>query len=105
MSSTRTTAQDKRLRDWAYLSKVAEAPCAPLAELVTELGPEDAAHAVRELALPPALAKPTASRRYLDTAEADLNLVESLGGRLVTPDDDDWPAWRMLSFQSAAASG
>ncbi|MGZ4556323.1 MAG: DNA-processing protein DprA [Mycobacteriaceae bacterium] len=105
MSSTRTTAQDKRLRDWAYLSKVAEAPCAPLAELVTELGPEDAAHVVRERALPPALAKPTASRRHLDTAEADLDLVQSLGGRLVTPDDDDWPAWRMLSFQSAAASG
>lgn len=97
--STRTG--QRRRQAWAYLSKVAEAPCAPLAALVAEHGPEDAAYAVRERRLPPALEQPTQARRHLDTAAADLALLESLGGRLVTPDDDDWPAWRMLPLAAA----
>jgi len=100
-----TRAHLQRMRDWAYLSKVAEAPCAALAALIGEVGPQDAARVIRERVLPPALDRPTQSRRHIDTSAADLDLLHSLGGRLLTPDDDDWPAWRMLPFATAAGAG
>ena len=83
---------------WAYLSSVAQGPCGPLSDLVAAVGADDAARAVREWDLPPALQKVTQSRRHLDTAADDLELIESLGGRFVTPDDAEWPSWRMLAF-------
>ncbi|WP_127782738.1 DNA-processing protein DprA [Rhodococcus sp. X156] len=100
-----TRAVDSRLRDWAYLSGVAEAPCAPLSAFVAEVGPEQAARALRERTLPPALDGPTQSRRHRDTVRADLDLLAVLGGRLVTPDDEEWPSWRWLAFSTATATG
>ncbi|MGW0174945.1 DNA-processing protein DprA [Rhodococcus sp. NPDC003322] len=88
---------------WAYLSQVALGPCAPLAELVAAVGPEDAAHAVREADLPEVLRTRTEARRHLDTAERDLEHLERLGGRLLTPDDEDWPAWKLLAFDGIDA--
>ncbi|TQF67094.1 DNA-protecting protein DprA [Rhodococcus spelaei] len=85
---------------WAYLSQAALGPCAPLVELVAAVGPEDAARAVRQADLPEVLRSRTAARRDLDTAERDLAAVERLGGRLLTPDDDDWPAWKLLAFDA-----
>ena len=35
------------LRAWAYLSRVAEPPCAELAALVNSVGPQEAAERVR----------------------------------------------------------
>lgn len=92
------SAPDPRLLAWAYLSKVVQGPCAPLSMLVAEMGPEDAARAVRERDLSKVLGEQTAARAHLDTAAQDLALLASLGGRLVTPDDDEWPSWRLLAF-------
>ncbi|MFF0814262.1 DNA-processing protein DprA [Rhodococcus sp. NPDC003318] len=89
---------DSRLLAWAYLSQVSLGPCAPLAELVAAVGPEDAAHAVREADLPEVLRTRTAARRHVDTAAQDLERLHRLGGRLLTPDDEDWPAWKLLAF-------
>lgn len=100
-----STAAQLQQQAWAYLSRVAEAPCAPLTALVQEEGPQRAARSVRERSVSPALARRTESRHHLDTAAADLERVRALGGRLVTPDDADWPAWRMLPFGPAAAAG
>ena len=94
--------QGCRRAAWAYLSRVAQGPCAPLLELVDSVGVLDAARAVREWDLPAALRKVTAARRHLDTAEHDLDVVARMGGRLITPDDDEWPAWRMLAFDPSA---
>ncbi|CAM3009637.1 DNA-processing protein DprA [Skermania piniformis] len=90
---------------WAYLSRVVQGPCAPLAELITRVGVIDAARAVREWTLPAVLRRRTEARRHLDTAAADLALLDRLGGRLVTPDDPDWPAWRMLAFAAPGRDG
>ena len=40
-------------------------------------------------------------RSHIDTAAADLDSIASLGGRLVTPDDAEWPMWRFLAFDGA----
>ncbi|WP_068277125.1 DNA-processing protein DprA [Aldersonia kunmingensis] len=96
---------ERRRTAWAYLSRVAEGPCAPLLQLIESVGVLEAARAVRGWDLPEVLRRRTAARRHLDTAERDLELVGRMGGRLVTPEDNDWPAWRMLAFGRARAEG
>lgn len=83
---------------WAYLSRVAEPPCAPLATLVSEFGPVAAAERVRCGDVPDALRARTDARRELDCAAADLENLDRRGGRLITPDDDEWPEWMLMGF-------
>jgi DNA processing protein len=81
----------------AYLSRVAEPPAAALAAYVEEVGPRVAARRVRSGAtngpgaLPPAVASETAARRETERAEADLALLAARGGRLIVPEDPEWP--------------
>ncbi len=89
------------LRAWAYLSAVAEPPCRELAALVAAAGAVEAAQRVRRGAVSPALAERTAARRELDTATTDLEMLDRRGGRLVTPDDDEWPRLAFASFAGA----
>ncbi len=89
---------DARRLAWVYLSRVVQGPCAPLSALIGSVGVVEAARAVRECALPEPLRGPTAQRREVDVAARDLETVERIGGRVVTPDDPEWPAWRMLGF-------
>lgn len=91
-------ATDEQRLAWAYLSRVVLGPCPALSALIDSVGVIDAARAVRERALPAALRGPTARRRGVDLAEQDLERMAALGGRLVTPDDAEWPAWRMLGL-------
>ncbi|PVZ14494.1 DNA protecting protein DprA [Actinomycetospora cinnamomea] len=92
----------------AYLSRVAEPPASALAALVEEIGPVEAAHRVREGtvhgpgAIPPAVAGETAARRATDRAEADLALLATRGGRLVVPEDPEWPAMALAGLGVAA---
>jgi len=87
-----------RRRAWAYLSRVSEAPSPQLHALIARDGPEAAANAVRQRAVPAVLAASTQARHHLDSAAADLDHIQALGGRLVTPEDAEWPAWRMVGF-------
>ncbi|MGW1740827.1 DNA-processing protein DprA [Nocardia sp. NPDC001965] len=87
---------------WAYLSRVVLGPCPALTALIESVGVREAARAVREHALPPVLLGATARRRELDSAARDLVAVRDGGGRLVTPDDAEWPAWRMLGLTRLA---
>lgn len=89
---------DARRLAWVYLSRVVQGPCAPLSALIESVGVVEAARAVRECALPEALRGPTAQRRHSDVAERDIETIERIGGRVVTPDDPEWPAWRMLGL-------
>ena len=89
------------LRSWAYLSRVAEAPCDELAALIAEVGPHDAAHRIRRGEVVPALARRTEARRDMDCAAADLEMLQRRGGRLVTPGDDEWPALAFAGFGGA----
>lgn len=90
---------DERRLAWVYLSRVVEGPCAALSSLIESVGVVEAARAVRECALPEVLRGPTELRRGIERAEQDLALMDRLGGRVVTPDDPEWPAWRMLGLR------
>lgn len=83
---------------WAYLSRVAEAPCPGMAELIGEVGPVEAADRIRRGAVDQALADRTEARREIDCAAQDLHILEQRGGRLVTPADDEWPVLALSSF-------
>ncbi|AOW92372.1 DNA protecting protein DprA [Rhodococcus sp. WMMA185] len=103
-SCTRSAGHDPRLLAWAYLSKVVQGPCPVLSRLVEDVGPEEAARAVRERDLSEVLGERTVARSHVDTAAHDLDLVTGMGGRLVTPDDDEWPRWRLLGFDGLSRS-
>ncbi len=91
-------------RAWAYLSRVAEPPCAELTALVRQVGPVDAAERVRRGQVDEALARHTEARREIDSAADDLDLLARRGGRLITPDDDEWPVLAFTGFSSVAAT-
>ncbi|WP_442790660.1 DNA-processing protein DprA [Nocardia sp. NBC_01329] len=90
--------REERQLAWAYLSRVVLGPCPALTALIDSVGVREAARAVREHALPQVLRDATARRRDVDTAARDLETIHARGGRLVTPDDAEWPAWRLLGL-------
>jgi DNA processing protein len=90
---------DDVARAWAYLSRVAESPCQALAALVASVGPVEAADLVRRAELDDEdLARRTEARREIDCAASDLDVLARLGGRLLVPSDDDWPALAFRAF-------
>jgi DNA processing protein len=89
---------DPMLRAWAYLSRVVEPPCAELAALVDRVGPLDAAERVRRRQVDDVLARHTEARREIDKAADDLDLLARRGGRLITPDDAEWPILAFAAF-------
>ncbi|OBG59208.1 MULTISPECIES: DNA-processing protein DprA [unclassified Mycobacterium] len=97
-----TAVDDPALRAWAYLSRVAEPPCAGLATLVRSVGPVEAADRVRRGVVDDDLARHTEARREIDCAAADLELLARRGGRLITPDDDEWPLLAFAAFGGAS---
>lgn len=86
---------------WAYLSRVAEAPCAELGDLVQRAGPVEAAERVRRGAVGDNLARQTSARRDIDCATEDLELLKRRSGRLITADDDEWPGLAFAAFAGA----
>ncbi|RKT73026.1 DNA processing protein [Saccharothrix variisporea] len=89
----------------AYLSRVAEPPAPALARFVAEVGPVDAARRVRKGDVPESVANQTSARRDDYRAEEDLAEIDRLGGRLVVPEDDEWPEWPFNALTVAAAHG
>lgn len=98
------SAEEATLRAWAYLSRVAEPPRPDLAALVERAGPVEAAERIRRGAVEPELAKHTEARREIDSAAEDLAVLARRGGRLVTPDDDEWPLLAFAAFGGTAAA-
>lgn len=96
------TVDGAALRAWAYLSRVAEPPCAGLAALVQRVGPVEAAERVRRGDVDDAVARRTEARRDIDSSAADLEMIARRGGRLITPDDDEWPVLAFAAFRGAA---
>ncbi|MGJ0121525.1 DNA-processing protein DprA [Williamsia sp. MIQD14] len=104
---TPTVIDSRELRAWAYLAGVAEPPAASIARLVDAVGVRDAAAAVRSRRFPEghqAVARSTASRHHLVDPDHDLLVAERLGGRLMTADDEDWPAWALHGLSTAETS-
>jgi DNA processing protein len=96
-----TAVDDPTARAWAYLSRVAEPPCAELAALVQCVGPVEAADRVRRGLVDDDVARHTAARRGIDRAAADLELLAGRGGRLITPDTGEWPLLSFAGFGGA----
>lgn len=88
---------------WAYLSRVAEPPCPELAALVKRVGPVEAAERVRTGRVDAGIAQHTEARREIDRAAEDLAVLARCGGRLITPDDEEWPVLAFTAFGGAAA--
>lgn len=89
----------------AYLLRVAEPPAPALWGFVAEHGPVEAARRVRAGEVPDRVATETSARRHVDVAERDLEEGGAQGARLVIPEDDEWPAWPLLSLEVAMGRG
>ncbi|HVV13721.1 DNA-processing protein DprA [Amycolatopsis sp.] len=89
----------------AYLARVAEPPAPALAAFVNEIGPVAAAERVRNGQCPPRVLDETAARRHIDQPQKDLDDADRLGVRLVIPEDEEWPAWPLLSLENAERRG
>lgn len=94
-------ADDEIARAWAYLSRVAEPPCPALTDLVLRCGPVEAAARVRAGAVGAALLEHVQARRHIDCAAKDLDVLQRLGGRLVTMGDAEWPVLAFRAFDGA----
>jgi DNA processing protein len=82
----------------AYLSRVAEPPCPELARLVADIGPVEAAGLIRSGDVEERLTGLTAARREIDCAARDLEILDRLGGRLITDRDAEWPTLAFAAF-------
>jgi DNA processing protein len=89
---------NKELSSWAYLSRVAEPPSAELAEFVAHVGPVEAAERIKRGDVSGVLSHLTQARRGDDQTVGDLSLLARLGGRLVTPDNAEWPTIAFAAF-------
>lgn len=86
--------------DWAYLSRVSEAPSAELAAMVSVFGVRETAARVRRLDVPDRVRAVVRARHDVDRSREDLEILSRLQGRLVTPDDAEWPHWQFQAFAS-----
>lgn len=97
----------KRREAWAYLSRTIEGPHRELQRLLAEgRQPEAIAQGIarRETWVGSLLAQ-TQSRHVDNRAKEDLAAISAVGGRLVTPDDDEWPKDAFDQAFGFAASG
>lgn len=95
---------DTERRAWAYLSRVAEQPCAEVARLAKRVGPVDAADQIRRGSGGDELVRLTEARREIDCAAEDLEILDRMGGRLVTPGDTEWPLLPFMAFNGPTAA-
>ena len=98
-----TPGQREVRRARAYLSRVAEPPAPSLSELIDEVGVVRSARLVSAGQVPPRVAAETGARRDDDRADADLSAIAAIGGRLVVPEDSEWPARFFSCFDTPAA--
>ncbi|HEY2191550.1 MAG TPA: DNA-processing protein DprA [Actinomycetospora sp.] len=100
-TATGHVVAEEVLRARAYLMRLAEPPAPRLGHLVALLGPVEAAERIRGGAdLGRHVSSEVSGRRDVDRAEADLEAVRALGGRLLVPEDPGWPAAAMASFEA-----
>lgn len=93
---------------WAYLSRVVEGPSAYLNDhLASGKSASEIAHAIKNRSswLGPGLLSATQSRFEWDRAKQDLTIIGDLDGRLVTPQDEEWPREQLDQAFGFARSG
>ena len=97
---------DAERRAWAYLSRVAEPPDPRVGALVATFGPVEAEQRIRRRELRDrGLARATEARHEIDCAREDLDVLDRMGGRLVTAGDGEWPYLAFTAFAGEALKG
>lgn len=91
---------DARRLAWAVLSRAACGPSRALWQLVDELGVENAAAAVAAGDAPVVVDPKVLERGDPDLAARDLETLDRIGGRLLTPDDPEWPTQRLTPLHA-----
>ena len=89
----------------AWLSRAVEPGQAGVPRLVSRCGPVEARRLLQAGLEPDDLIGPAARRCREDRSAEDLATAERLGVRLVTPEDDDWPATGLQAMEAAVARG
>ena len=87
---SRPSPADVRLAR-AWLSRAVEPGRGAVFDLVTEVGPVEAARLLRSGAAGTSVGTLVEARRRVDRAAEDLAEAARLGARLVTPEDHEWP--------------
>jgi DNA processing protein len=80
----------RRARAW--LSRAVEPGSVDMWRYVDDVGPVEAAAALRAGSAPPRVQALAGARAGEDSSADDLLRAERCGGRLVVPEDDEWPA-------------
>lgn len=88
----------------AHLSRVADSHPGALAALVAEVGPVEASRRVRCGEVAFTAESMISAREAEDRAHQDLELIASHGGRLVIPEDEEWPARAFAEMSEADRS-
>ena len=87
----------------AYLSRVCEPACVPLWGFVDQVGPVEAADAIRRGTAPRGVNSAAEARRDHTDPHADLEAAERLGVRLSCPESDDWPHFALAALYRLGA--
>lgn len=90
---------DEVLLARAYLSRVCEVGCVPLWGFVEQVGPVQAARAVRDGDAPDRVMAAAASRREVADPHGDLEVAERHGIRLLCPESHAWPHFALVALQ------
>ncbi|QGU02292.1 hypothetical protein CKALI_07150 [Corynebacterium kalinowskii] len=96
-----------RTRAWAYLSRCVEGPNRQLQALLANgRDVEEIVQGIkRRETWVGDLLRATEARYQFDQSQQDLDAISRLGGRLVTPDDAEWPTNEFAQAFGFAASG
>lgn len=93
----------RRARAW--LSRAVEPGPVAVHAFLAEHGPVDAAERIRAGQAPPGVLGRVGERAAEDRVDEDLAAARRAGIRLVTPEDDEWPAGPLLAMELACARG
>lgn len=85
----------------AFLNRVAEPASIPVWALVRDVGPVDAAGAIREGRVDAGVSEATVARVVAVDPFADLDAAQRRGIRLVVPESDEWPHFAFAALEAA----
>ncbi|MCF6744956.1 DNA-protecting protein DprA [Blastococcus sp. KM273128] len=91
----------RRARAW--LSRAVEPGTVDLWRFVADVGPVEAVRRLRAGSAPPGIRSLVGARAEGDATLADLRRAERCGARLLVPEDDEWPAYRLHALTVAVA--
>jgi DNA processing protein len=103
MTAALTSVPENVLLARAYLSRVAEPAHLAVWSFVSDLGPIEAAAAIRAGDVPAPVRRATEARSAGSDPTADLDAAARHGIRLVVPESPDWPHFALGALERAGA--